>query len=133
MKLYKGIVALVLLTLLSTVLIACEGHSTIKVGWVGNDTPGSFAYSYRRFSGIERDTFRADAGETLTLDYELEVEEGSLKLRIQDPGGTTLWETEAEADVEDVVRLTLEQEGRYQIQLEGHDTRGAFDLEWERE
>jgi hypothetical protein len=124
--------AVVTLMLISGLLIGCGGrYSSLKVGWVGSNTPGKYAYQYKRFSGIERKTFRADAGEAFALDYEVDVDEGTLALRLVSPDGETRWEQVFEEDIDESIMVTLEQDGRYRIEIEGNDTKGSFDLEWE--
>lgn len=123
---------LVGMILLSGLLVGCGGrYSSLKVGWVGSSTPGEYAYQYKRFSGIERKTFRADAGATFALDYETDVDEGTLTLRLVSPDGETRWERVLEEDVDASLTVTLEQDGRYRLEIEGNDTKGSFDLAWE--
>ncbi len=119
---------------ISTVFMGCgRRSSSLKVGWVGSDVPGAIAYQYERFSGVERQSFRADAGESFVLDYNVEVEEGTLVLRLTAPDGDTRWERVLNEDGEESSTVTLEQDGRYRLEIEGQETQGAFALDWEIE
>jgi sulfate adenylyltransferase subunit 1 (EFTu-like GTPase family) len=121
------------LTLITLVLSGCGSRtSSIKVGWMGSSTAGKTSYRYARFSGIERKTIHASAGETLTLDYDVDVEKGALALRLRNSDSELLWEQTFDANAEDSVEIPLERGGRYLLQIEGRETRGSFDLAWEK-
>ena len=122
---------LLILTLLwtSVLLIGC-GRSTVKVGWIGSSGPGYTGYRYITFDGLERATFRAEAGQNISLDYDFAVEKGTLTLEIVAPDGESLWERTYHEDADESVTLTAPQKGRYQVRLEGEATGGSFDLSW---
>jgi hypothetical protein len=115
-----GALALLLMT---SLLVGC-GSSTVKVGWVGSSDPGHIGYRYTTFDGVERKAFRAEAGQTMTFDYDVTVEKGSLVLKVGDPD-KVLWEETFREDAADTITLTAPQNGLYTIRIEG-----SFDLSW---
>jgi len=116
--------------LLMTSLLAGCGSSTVKVGWVGSSGPGHTGYRYTTFDGVERKTFRAEAGQTIGLDYDVTVEKGALVLKVVAPDGESLWEETFREDTADTVTLTASQDGLYTIRVEGQATGGSFDISW---
>lgn len=115
--------------LIGTVLLsAC---TTTKVGWVGTNIGNTFRASYQRFDGREMERIRLDAGESFTLSYEVEVDDGSLTLQILEPGGDLVWEETYLEDADSTFDFTAENSGRYAIRIEGDQTQGSFELNWE--
>jgi hypothetical protein len=130
----RWILVLLGMICISTLCIGCgRRSSSLKVGWVGTDVPGAISYQYKRFSGVERQSFRADAGASFVLDYDVDVEEGTLLLRLAAPDGETCWERTLNEDDQESLTVTLRQDGRYRLEIEGLETQGAFELDWEIE
>lgn len=123
---------LISIILLAGLLTACEADR-VAVGMRETNLPGQWQATYTTFSGTEVDTFSVDAGQTLVLEYETEVEKGSLTIQVENPDDEVLWDTSFDEGDADTVRVDLEQDGRYAIVLIGEDTGGSWDLEWEIE
>jgi hypothetical protein len=123
---------LIMAVLLLTLAVGC-GQRRIQIGWVESNLPGSLAASYVSFSGSEVRTVRADAGETLVLQYAAEVNEGTLAIMVEAPDDEMLWHVSLDEDAEDMADLPMEQDGRYSIVVRGDGTAGSFDLSWEVE
>jgi len=121
-----GALALLLMT---SLLVGC-GSSTVKVGWVGSSDSGHIGYRYTTFDGVERKTFRAEAGQTMTFDYDVTVEKGALVLKVVAPDGENLWEETFREDAADTVTLTASQNGFHTVRIEGQSTSGSFDISW---
>ena len=122
------VVGALALLLMTSLLVGC-GSSTVKVGWVGSSDSGHIGYHYTTFDGVERKTFRAEAGQTMTFDYDVTVEKGALVLKVGDPD-KVLWEETFREDAADTITLTAPQNGLYTIRIEGQATGGSFDLSW---
>ena len=122
----KKFLSLLLLLILFT-LPAC----TRKVGWVETNIGNTFTARYRLFDGMQTDTIRLDAGESVILTYDIEVLEGSLTLQIEDPNGDSVWERTFNQNENSKLEFSSEMDGRYQINLIGYETEGSFDLQWE--
>ena len=123
------------LLLMTSLLVGC-GSSTVKVGWVGSSGPGHMGYSYTMgyryttFDGVERKTFRPEAGQTITFDYDVTVEKGALLLKVVDPDGESIWEETFRKNTADTVTLTASQNGLHTVCIEGQATGGSFDISW---
>ena len=116
--------------LLMSLLLAGCGSSSVQVGWAESRQPRTWRASYDTFDGIERTTFRTQEGQTISLDYCMTVEKGSLTLRLVAPDGESLWEKTYSQDGDESITLTAPQQGRYQLCVEGDGAGGSFDLSW---
>ena len=123
------VVGALALLLMISLLVGC-GSSTVKVGWVGSSDPGDIGYRYTTFDGVERKTFRAEAGQTIGLDYDVTAEKGTLVLKVVDPDGKVIWEETFREDTADTVTLTAPQNGFHTIRIEGQAAGGGFDISW---
>ena len=123
---------LIMAVLLLALAVGC-GQSRTQIGWVESNLPGSFAASYVSFSGSEVRTVRANAGETLVLQYAADVHKGTLGVMVEAPDGEMLWHMSLDEDAEDMVDFPVEQAGRYSIIVRGDGAAGSFDLSWEVE
>jgi hypothetical protein len=117
---------------LGLALASC-GSQFICRGCVENSKPGHVEYRYDFFDGPFTRTVNADAGQNLTVDYSATVDEGTLDMRVLDPGGELVWQetfdTGSNATGSQGVRI--QQSGRYQLVVEGHETRGSFQIDWQ--
>lgn len=132
-NLRRRMIWLALFPLLAGALVACSGGSSIEVSMVETSRPGKWEAGYRTFDGVKQNTIPAEADETLVLDYRVEVDTGTLTLRLESPDGEDLLELTWEEDTADTVEVPLAQDGDYAIILEGDATGGSFDLSWELE
>lgn len=113
------------------VLLASLTACTRQVGWVGMNYGSTFQASYFLFDGPKTQTIRLDAGDTLTLRYELDVDDGALTLQWIGPGKTMVWNETFTEDTEDVYTCLPESGGRCTLRLIGDQTQRGFDLQWE--
>ena len=113
-------------------LVAC-GQSRIEIGMVETHLPGQWEANYRTFTGTKTDRFRAEAGQTLLVEYSAQVEKGRLDFRVQRPGGELLWEVSLQEGGQETLELDIETGGRYAIVIEGNNTGGSFVLSWSLE
>ena len=123
---------LFLLLGLGFVLASCGSHFVCR-GCVENVKPGHVSYRYNFFNGPFTRNVNANAGQTLTVDYTVAVDEGSLDLRVAGPGGETVWQKtfDTGANVTSSQQVSIQQSGRYQLVAEGHQTRGSFQIDWQ--
>lgn len=116
--------------LFAGLLASCTG-SRVQLGWVASTLPGRFAADYAMFTGTERWMVRAEAGETLVLRYDTEVDRGTLRIKIEDPDGDLLWGVSLEQDAGDTVSVHVgQQDGNHAIVVQGDGTGGGFVLSW---
>lgn len=124
------LIALILLLVAGALLAACE-DSELRTGWSGSHTSGHMDYSYNTFSGDEVGRATLDEGEELTVEYDAEVDKGTLTIRVEDPDGDTLQAITLEEDDSDTWTITASQDGQHIVVVEGDDTGGSFDVEWD--
>ena len=129
MRNHKGLFLVVLL-FIALIVEGCS-ISQIRIGWVGTQSTDHIACKYERFKGIDKTAIHAQGGQTLSLSFDAEVQEGSLVLRVIDPDEAVLWDTTLSSDDADTARIPLEREGYYEIAIVGQDTKGNFDVSWE--
>jgi hypothetical protein len=121
----------VLSLVLAGLLVACS-QSGIRVGWVETSSPGHVGASYVKFTGTETRGLLAQAGKTLYLEYDAEVETGVLCMEVKDPFGRTIWRVFLCEDCGETQTLPMDEDGCYTIFIEGDGTEGGFDLSWEQ-
>ena len=125
----RNCLAALALVLVSTLLVGC-GSSSIRIGWTESSGLNHKSAQYASFDGVERKTIRAQENQTITLDYDVTVEKGTLVLAIVGPDGESVWEEPFREDGSDILALTASQKGVYTIHIEGENTTGGFDLSW---
>ncbi len=125
------ITTLIVLLALAAVLSACVSTSSLRIGWVCFDGPQKMDCSYREFSGREVSQERFDAGDQVTVNYDITVESGSLTFTIENPEAEVVFTANLSDSLEDVHTFTAEQNGRYSFVVVGEKTEGAFLIEWE--
>jgi hypothetical protein len=123
----KTLLILLLIPLLALSLTSCVR----KVGWVGMNVGSEMKASYRLFDGPQTSTIPLDAGEEVTLSYEVVVDSGALTLTLADPDRQLIWEETFEDDGAGVFTFEAELEGRYTLTTTGEETQGRFDILWE--
>ena len=114
-------------------LLAACGPSSLEIGMMETNLPGRWEASYMTFTGTKADKIQADAGQTLILEYEVDVDKGDLSIEVKHPEAGALWDVVLQEDAEDTVELALEWAGPYTITIEGDNAGGSFDLSWELE
>jgi hypothetical protein len=117
-------------SLLVIALLAGCGQSRLQVGMMENHLPGRWEARYTTLIGTREDTVRADAGQTLTLDYDVKVEKGTLSITVTNPERKALWQVSLQEGEKDRIQLDLDQDGRYTIAVDGDSAGGSFDLSW---
>jgi hypothetical protein len=125
---YTGMLLLIFATLLS----ACADSSTVKIGWICTDGPQMMDCSYRQFTGRKTDSQAIEAGETMQVAYDIVVEAGGLTFSIEDPAGAVIREIAWKDSEQGAISFTAESDGRYRWIVDGDQTQGAFQIEWEK-
>lgn len=120
---------LILLFLLPLFLLT--SCSTTKIGWVEMNYGNDFEASYQLFDGEERERIQLDAGDTFSLSYEVDVEDGALTIQFIDPDGDAVWEETFLESEENVFDFTAEASGRYSLIVAGDNAEGSFDFSWD--
>ena len=103
----------------------------VRFGMAGSNLPGHISYSFRSFSGFESNAAYIEEGQSLYMDYEVELERGSLSIQIETADGKLVWEKNLDESAHDQVEISVEQPGSYAVYVKGSGARGSFDVEWE--
>jgi hypothetical protein len=112
-------------------ITACTGGMSLKVGWVEQSGFNHTTASYSTFSGAQRRQVEVAAGQTLTLNFDVTVNKGTLTLRILDPDNNIEWERAFSSNDAGLVEVYVDSGGAYQIAIIGEQTGGSFDLNWQ--
>jgi hypothetical protein len=123
---------LFLLVGLGLALVSCGSRFTCR-GCVENVKPGHVSYRYNDFNGPFTRNVNANAGQTLTVDYTVTVDGGTLDIRVANPGGEAVWQKtfDTGANVTGSQQVSIQQSGRYQLVVDGHQARGSFQIDWQ--
>ena len=105
----------------------------IRIAMIGSSLPGEMSYSFRTFKGYESRSFDAVEGETITLDYQAQVDKGSLTLILEDPNGDIAWQIPLEDGLDDRAEVKVSQTGKYRIAVSAENAGGSFTVQWEVE
>jgi hypothetical protein len=126
--------ALLLSILIVVGMAACgSGSSTVKIGWVETSLPGKLEASFQLFTGSETRTVRLEEGEELTLIMQATLEEGELRLELQDPQENTIFKTDLDQPGTRSAAYMAERGGRYRLTVIGQEAKGSFEILWEVE
>lgn len=123
----KTLSLILLIPLLALTLTSCVR----KVGWVGMNVGNEMKASYHLFDGPQTSTIHLDAGEEVTLSYEVTVDSGTLSLTLTDPDRQMIWEETFEDAGAGIFTFEADQDGRYALTTTGEETQGGFEILWE--
>lgn len=126
MKNKKGILLLGLCCLLcvaAAVFVFCREPSGFTGSRIKN--PDAYLLDIEAMNGSDQHTLRLQSGDTLQIRFE--TGKGSLKLRIQTPGGETLYEGDGK-EVRDF-SLAITETGEYTILVEGRRGKGTVRIQ----
>lgn len=124
----------VALAVFSTLLSGCD-FSKVKIGEVrmmyGENDDGHIAYTFSAFSGFERGSALAEAGQTIAFDYQASIDEGSLIIEWQTPDGEILWHTTVVESNQGTEIFPVESPGEHKLVIQGIGAEGDFVVSWE--
>jgi hypothetical protein len=121
----KGPAIFLLIILISALVFS---GCTRKLMWSSNSGRDHIQARYQRFTGTEKKGIRLEEGDTLVIDYQSEVSEGTLNLTITDPEGNKI--VSLTADAEGSESLGAKESGKYTLNIRGDKTGGFFEINW---
>jgi len=113
---------------------ACLAGCKIKAGAFSEacvELTKSISCESALFDGSKKYTVRAKSGQTLTLEYDVTLDKGTMDLQIKNADGDVVWETSIDDAATDTADLSIEKSGNYQIVLKGDDMGGEYDVSWD--
>ena len=102
-----------------------------RVLWRGSSVPGHIGAHFRYFDGNDGRHLAGNAGETLTIRFDLEPEAGTLGLSVRSPEGTALWTRSAAQPAQGSATILLPESGRYRVEITGDRSRGSFAVDYQ--
>ena len=121
---------IVLALLLLAVMLAGCGSTQIRKDWAGTNVPGRIAFTYSSFTGMETARVNIEENETLKVDFDVVVTQGSLTLRLVGRGREAVWEKQFESDEIGWFEISGVESGRYTIEVQGAEAVGSFEVTW---
>ena len=121
--------SLIIATFFGGFLLSCS-LAHVVIGLRETHLPGLWRASYSTFTGSKSDVFQADAGQTLDLEYNAQVDKGMLSIQVVNPGDEVVWEASLKEDQAETTQVSLDHSGRYAIRITGEETGGSWDLKW---
>jgi hypothetical protein len=112
-------------------LTGCD-KSRISVGMIGNKMPSRISYHFHLFSGQKNGTVKVKNEQIINIEYEVEINDGSLSIGLQNPSKEIIWEsnfTEGHSET-NTVEVTADKEGKYKIIIKGQKAKGSFNVSW---
>jgi hypothetical protein len=127
---------LVAIVVVAFLLSSCD-FSQIKIGEVrmgyGSNEDGYLTYNYSTFTGFERGSSEAEAGQTIAFEYVVTVNKGSLLIEWQDPDGEVVWRKSLVESERGEAEILAETSGDYAVVIQGKNAGGYFELSLEIE
>jgi hypothetical protein len=126
----KMFFVILVLSMLVVALSACSLGS-VRVGYVGSNFGNHSDFSYTTLTGRDVNTFSVNDGETLTLNYDVEMDKGVLTISLlEKESGDLVWDRSFETSEFDQVSFEDLASGKYQLRFEGQIAGGGYDVEW---
>ncbi|MEJ2708170.1 MAG: hypothetical protein P8074_11200 [Anaerolineales bacterium] len=118
------------LMLVAFLLSAWGGLSTVESGMTDSSLPGYLSFNYNKFRGVKKAKIHFDRGDEIRLYYNLKIKDGYLVVFVKDPQNRIMWQKTFKADATDTINLRSKRPGNYQLIIEGNNTGGGFDIQW---
>ncbi len=123
------------------VIVACFGMLTIgcsreqeqtRDGWSDTHTANCIRASYDLFDGYEYGYINVETGQTFIIRYDVKVESGNLRVKIESPWGENVWQQYIKHNSKKEFAVQVTSNGRHKVMIIGDDTKGSFDVSWEK-
>lgn len=124
------ILRLLSIVVIALFLAACT-PGQVEIGMTETTRPGEWRADYTTFDGQKFAAMDLQPGQELSLDYQVEVEKGWLVLQVQAPDRDIVYAESYQSDAAEQIQLSVQQAGRYTIEITGQDTGGGWELNWQ--
>ncbi len=129
--------SIALVLLLTLTLAGCSGSTTTGFGWTFWSSGGMKASVSGWKTDRETRTVRLNEGDTLVITYDIEVDHGSLSLRVaprsirafNDP----TWYRNFEESRSGTVEIEIDQSGTYEVTATLRRFGGSYDITWKKD
>lgn len=120
--------ALVVICILSLMILPSCGESGTRILYSGSKVGDQISASYELFTGVDKKTFIADAGDTITCSYLSSVEKGKLKMEIYNPDDILI--ISFSSNKTGTRELVIEKTGKHTVKVTGNQTKGRYQISW---
>ena len=125
---------LLIIVILSIGVSSCN-FSKVKVGEVrmmyGSNEDGHIAYDISTFTGVERGSMKAEAGQIISFIYQAVLEKGRLVIEWQDPQGEVVWRKDLSGSEAGDENIVVDNSGEYIVLIQGKGAGDKFDVSWQ--
>ena len=135
MRTISKIIWILLITAILSIGLSSCNFSKVKFGEVrlmyGGNDDGRIAYDIRTFTGVESGSLQAEAGQTISFNYQAVLDKGSLVIEWQNPQGEVVWRKDMNGSAAGDEKIVVEDPGEYSVFIQGKGAGGSFDVSWQ--
>lgn len=84
--------------------------------------------SFSLFSDTIEKAIELKSGETITIDYDIEIKSGTFEIKIKDPTGNEVMKLDPNSQGRN--DLKIDKDGTYTVFIKGNKARGNYKIEW---
>lgn len=121
---------LALICIFSSVILPSCGESGTRVLYSGSKVGDQICASYDFFSGVDKKTFVADDGDMIVFSFDSSVEKGRLKMEVYNPDNVLI--TSFGSNKTGTQELDIEKNGKHTIKITGNQTKGRYQISWDK-
>jgi hypothetical protein len=126
-----GVLVIMVLVIPVALVLSGAVNPDIRAGYVGTSEEVAMSYTFERFSGEEVAVVDVTTTGALAIDYEFEIEEGSLELRVVGVNGQSIFRERFSSSISDTVLLDVTTLEAAEIYVYGNNAAGSFTVSWE--
>ena len=134
MKRNQDLIRILFITSILALLLSGCDFSKIRIGEVrmmyGSNEDEHISYNYSTFTGIENGRALVEAGQTISFNYDVTVDKGSLMIEWQDPDGNAVWQKRLVENDRGDDFIIAQSSGKYTVIIQGKNAGGEFDISW---
>lgn len=103
------------------------------IGCTGDTYSNRIEFDCERFDGAAGRIFSLEAGSSLDITCQTDIEAGSIRFLVRDPDDEVRWEHahDGAGTHEEQTSVEAGGAGRYEMRVEGDEIKGRFELRWE--
>ena len=119
---------LVMICVFSFMILPSCGESGTRILYSGSKVGDQISAAYELFNGVDKKTFVANEGDTITFSYLSRVEKGILKLEIYNPDDILI--ISFTSNKTGTRELEIEKTGKHTVSITGNQTKGRYQVSW---
>ena len=116
--------SLILLMAFSLLITGCS----LRIGYKSSSSSSKMNASFFFLSETRKKSLSLRDGDTLIIDYEIRLEQGLLRAKVEDPLGHELMTLEP--NTQGVREITIQEDGVYKIVIQAEKAKGSYKIQW---